>query len=220
MRRLSQRDEVTFPSHSASKQRDWGTNQGSLAPALMLVHTLLLLFSRSVVSDSLWHYGLQHTRLPCPSLSPGVCWNSHPLSQWCHLTISSSITPFSSCLQSFAASGSFPMSWLCIRWPNYWNFSFGISPSNEYSGLISFRVDWFDFLAVQVTLKSLLQHHSLEASVLQCSAFFIVQLSHPHMTTGKIIALNRRTFVGKVSFCFLICCQGLSYLLFQGASIF
>ena len=87
---------------------------------------------------------------------------------------------------------------LRIRWPKYWNFSFNIRPSNEHPGLISFRMDWLDFLAVQGTLKRLLQHHSSKASVLQHSAFFIVQLSHPHMTTGKTIALTRRTFVGKV----------------------
>jgi len=87
---------------------------------------------------------------------------------------------------------------LLIRWPNDWNFSFSISPSNEYSGLISFRMDWFDLLAIQGTLKSLLQHHSSSASVLQCSAFFMVQLSHPYMTTGKAIALTRWTFVSKV----------------------
>jgi len=87
---------------------------------------------------------------------------------------------------------------LCIRWPKDWSFSLSISPSNEYSGLISFRMDWLDLLAVQGTLKSLLQHHSSKASILQCSAFFIVQLSHPYMTTGKTIALTRRTFVGKV----------------------
>ena len=87
---------------------------------------------------------------------------------------------------------------LCIRWPKYWSFSFSISPSNEYSGLISFRMDWLDLLAVQVTLKSLLQHHSLRASIPQHSAFFIVQLSHPYMTIGKTIALTRWTFVGKV----------------------
>ena len=87
---------------------------------------------------------------------------------------------------------------LRIRWPKYWSFSFSISPSNEYSGLISFRMDWFDLLAVQGTLKSLLQHHSSKASILQCSAFFIVQLSHPYMTTGKTIALTRQAFVGKV----------------------
>ena len=87
---------------------------------------------------------------------------------------------------------------LCIRWPKYWSFSFSISPSSEYSGLISFRMDWLDLLAVQGTLKSLLQHHSWKASILQCSAFFIVQLSHPYMTTGKTIALTRQIFVGKV----------------------
>ena len=87
---------------------------------------------------------------------------------------------------------------LCIRWPKYWSFSFSISPSNEYSGLISFRMNYLNLLAVQGTLKSLLQHHSLKASVLWCSAFFIVQFSHPHMTIGKTIALTRWTFVGKV----------------------
>ena len=87
---------------------------------------------------------------------------------------------------------------LHIRWPKYWNYSFSISLSNEYSGLISFRRDWLDLLAVQGTLKSLLQHHSSKASTLQCSAFFIVQLSHPYMTTGKTIALTRWTFLGKV----------------------
>ena len=87
---------------------------------------------------------------------------------------------------------------LCIRWPKYWSFSFNISPSNEYSGLISFRMDWLDLLAVHGTLKSLLQHHSSKASILQCSYFFMVQLSHPYMTTGKTIALTRQTFVCKV----------------------
>ena len=87
---------------------------------------------------------------------------------------------------------------LCIMWPNYWSFSFSISPSNEYSGLIPFRIDRFDLLVVQGTLKSLLQHHSSKASILWCSVFFIVQLSHPYMTTGKTIALTRWTFLGKV----------------------
>ena len=87
---------------------------------------------------------------------------------------------------------------LCITWSKYWSFSFSISPSNEYSGLISFRMDWLDLLAVQGTLKSLVQHHSSKASILKCSAFFIVQLSHPYMTTGKTIALTRQTFVSKV----------------------
>ena len=101
-----------------------------------------------------------------------------------------------------------------IRWPKYWSFSFSISPSNEHSGLISFRMDWLDLRAVQGTLKSLLQHHSSIASILQCSAFFIVQLSQPSMTTGKNIALTRQTFVGKVkSLLFNMLC-------FQGASVF
>ena len=87
---------------------------------------------------------------------------------------------------------------LCMRWPKYWSFTFSISPSNEHPGLTSFRMGWFDFLAVPGTLRSLLQHHSSKASILRCSAFFTVQLSHPYMTTGKIIALARQTFVGKV----------------------
>ena len=99
---------------------------------------------------------------------------------------------------------------LPIRWPKYWSFSFSISPFNEYSGLISFRVDWFNLLAVQGTCKSLLQHHSLKVSVLWCSAFITVQLSHPYLTTGKTIALTRWTFVGKVMSLLLICCLCLS----------
>ena len=105
--------------------------------------------------------------------------------------------PFSSCPQSFPASGSFPMSQL-FRWPKYWNFSFSIIPSSEYSGLISFRIDWCGLFVVQGTLKSLLQHHSLKASVLWHSAFFMVQLSHPYMTTGRTTASTIWTFVGKV----------------------
>ena len=97
---------------------------------------------------------------------------------------------------------------LCIKWSKYWSFNFNISSSNEYSGLISFRMDWFDLLAVQGTLKSLLQHHSSIASILQRSAFLIVQLSHPYMTTGKSIALTRRTL--EYCLCFLICCLGWS----------
>ena len=98
---------------------------------------------------------------------------------------------------------------LHIRWLKYWSFSFSISPSTEYSGLSSFRMDWLDLLAVQGTLKSLLQHHSSKASILQCLVVFMVQLSHPYMTTGKTIALTRRTFVNNVIFlCFLICCLG------------
>ena len=99
---------------------------------------------------------------------------------------------------------------LCIRWPKYWSFSFSIHPSKEYSGLIFFRMDWLNLLAVQGTLKSLLQHHSSKASILWCSAFFIVQLSHSYMTTRKTIALTRQTFVGKVMSLLLICFIGWS----------
>ena len=145
----------------------------------------LLLFSCWVVSNSLQPHGLQHAKLFCPSLSLGVCSDSCPLSRWCHLTISSFAAPFSFCLQSFPASGYFPMS----QFFKSVGQSSGAAASasvlfNEYSGLISFRVDWFD-LAIQGTLKSLFQHHNSNASVLWCSAFFMIQLSHLYMTTGK-----------------------------------
>ena len=156
---------------------------------------------------------LQHTRLPCPSLSPGACSNSCPLNQWTigepsnHLTLCCPLL-LSSIFPSIMVFSN--ESVLCIRWPKYWSFSFCISPSNEYSGLISFRIDWFALLVVQGTLKSLLQHHSSKASTLQCSAFFIVQLAHPYMTTGKTIALTRRMFVDKVMSLFFKRCLGLS----------
>ena len=125
----------------------------------------------------LWFHGLQHVRLPCQSPTARACSNSCPLSRWCHLTNSSSVFPFSSCPQSFPASGSFPNEpLLCIRWPKYWSFSFSISPSNENLGMICFSMDWLDLLAVQGTLKSLLQHHRSKASIFWCSAFFILQL--------------------------------------------
>ena len=140
----------------------------------------LLLFIRSAVSDSLQPHGLQQARLPCPSPSPRVCSNSCPLSWWCHQTISSSVIPFSSCLQSFPESGSFPMSLLFASGAqSIGSFSFSINHSNEYSGLISFRIDWFDLLAVKGTLQSLLQHHSSKASILWLAAFFMVN-SHIH----------------------------------------
>ena len=147
--------------------------------------------------NSLRPHESQHARPPCPSPTPRAYSDSCPSCPWCHRTISSSVVPFSSCLQSFPASVSSSESVLHIRWAKYWSLSFSISPSNEYSGLISFRTDWLDLLAVQGTLKSLLQHHSSKASILWCSAFFIVQLSHPYMTTGKTIALTRWMSVGK-----------------------
>ena len=136
--------------------------------------TFSVQFSHLVMSNSLWPHGLQHARLPCPSPTPGACSNSCPLSQWCHQAISSSVIPFSSHLQSFPASVFSNESVLCIRWPKYWSFSFSISSSNEYSGLISFRMDWLDLFAVQGTFKSLLQHHRSKALTLWCSLFFIV----------------------------------------------
>ena len=135
-----------------------------------------------------------HGRPPCPSPTPGVYPYSCPLSRWCHPTISSSVNPFSSCPQSFPASGSFPVSQLfASSGQSIEVFSFSISPSNEYSGLISFRIDCFDLLAVQRTLKSLLQHHSSKASILQGSDFLMVQLSHPYITTLETIALTKWT---------------------------
>ena len=152
----------------------------------------------SVTTNSLQPHGLQHARPLCPSPTPGVYSNSGPLSRWCYATVSSSVVPFSSCPQSFPISGFFNKSVHHIKWPENWSFSYSISPYNEYSGLITFRMDWLDLLAVQRTLKSLLQHHSSKASILWTSAFFIVQLSHPYMITGKIIALTRQSSVGKV----------------------
>ena len=138
------------------------------------------------MSNSLKTHGLQHTRPPCPSLPPRVCPNSCPLSWCCHPTISSSVIPLS-CLQSFSASGSNELV----------SFSLSISTSNEYSGLISIRIDCFDLLAVQGTLNSLPQDHSLKVSIIQHSAFFMVQLSHPYMTTGKTIVLTTWLLLAK-----------------------
>ena len=147
-------------------------------------------FSCSVVCDSLRSHGLQHTRLPCPSPTPKGFTYCCPLSRWCHPTISSSVIHFSSRLQTFPKLVFSNESVLCIRWPNYWSFSFRISPFNEHSGLISFRMNWLDLLTVQGTLNSLLQHHSSKASILQCSVCFIVKLSHPYMTTKKNHSLD------------------------------
>ena len=116
------------------------------------------------MSDSFWPHGLQQASLLCPSPTSRTCSNSCPSSWWCHPTTSSSVVPFSSRLQSFVASVFFSKSFLPIRWPKYWSFSFSLSPFNEYSGLITFRMDWLDLLAVQGTLKSLIQHHSSKAS--------------------------------------------------------
>ena len=147
---------------------------------------------------TLCHLGLQHARPPCSLPSLEVCPSSCPLHRLWHPAISSSDALFYFCLQSFPASGTFPMSQLCIRWPKYWSFSYSIRPSNEYSGLVSLRIDWFALLAVQGTCRSLLQHHSSKASILQLSAFFMVQLSQLYVTTGKTIALTIWIFVSRV----------------------
>ena len=172
------------------------------------------------MSDSLRHHGLQHTRPPCPSPTLRVYSNSCPLSRWSHPNHSILCHPLLHLPSIFPSIRVFSNeSVLHIRWPKYWSFSFSISPSSEHPGLISFRMDWLDILAVQGTLKSLLQHHSSKASILKKkkkpsilrrSAFYMVQLSYPYITTGKTIALTRRTFVGKVNVCFLICCLALS----------
>ena len=143
--------------------------------------------------------GLQHARLPCPSLSPSVCSNSCPLNQWCHPTISSSVIPFSSCLQFFLASGSFPNSLLSASGGQSTGASASatVFPKN-IQGWFPLGLTWFDLFAAQGTFKSLLHHHNSKASVLQHSASFMVQLSHSYMTTGKTIALTRRSFVSQV----------------------
>ena len=139
--------------------------------------------SRSVTSDSLRPHELQHARSPCPSPTPRVRSDSRPLSQWCHPAISSFVIPCSSCPQSLPALESFPMSQL-FAWGGQ-STGFSIIPSKEIPGLISFRMDWLDLLAVQGTPKSLLQHHSSKASILWCSACFTVRPSHPYMITRK-----------------------------------
>ena len=150
------------------------------------------------MSDSLRPHELQHSRPPCPSPTP----RAHPKPMFIEWVMPSNslilccplllLSIFPS-IRVFSSESA-----LCIRWPKYWSFSFNISPSNEHPGLISFRMDWLDLLAVQGTLKSLLQHRSSKAAILLCSAFFIVQPSYPYMTTGKTTALTRWTFVGKV----------------------
>ena len=149
---------------------------------------ILLLFSCPVVSDSLWPRGLQHASLPCPLPSPGACSNSWPLSRWCHPTICRPFLLLPSIFPSIRVS-SYKVA-LPIRWPKYWSFS--SSPSNEYSGLISCRIDWFDLLAVQGLSRV------FSNTAVQKHQFFSSQLSHPYMITGKTITSTRRTLVGKV----------------------
>ena len=164
------------------------------------------------MSDSLQPHGLQHARFPC-----SIITNSKSLLKLMsielvmpsnHLILHHPLLlPPSLCPSIVVFSNE---SFLCIRWPKYWSSSFSISPSNDCSGLISFRIDWFDLLAVQETLKNLLQHHSSKTSILQLSAFFMIQLSHPYMNTGKTIALTRWIFVDKVMPLLFNSCLGRS----------
>ena len=156
----------------------------------MEINRYTLQFSHSVMPDSLQPHGLQHARPPWPSPTPRVHPNSsiESVMPSNHLILCRPLLPPSIFPSMRAFSNE---SALHVRWPKYWSFSFSISPSHEYSGLISFRMDCLDLLAVQGTLKNLLQHHSSKASILWCSAFLMVQLSHPYMTTGKTIALTR-----------------------------
>ena len=151
---------------------------------------------RGKETGTLWN-GFQDTRPPCPSPTPGVYPNSiKSVMPSSHLILYHPLLLLPPILPSIRVLSN--ESALHMRWPKYWSFSFNISPSNEYPGLISFRMNWLDLLAVQGTLKSLLQHHSSKASILWHSALFTVQLSHPYMITGKTIALTRQTLVGKV----------------------
>ena len=172
------------PSHTHTTEPNWCLGLPSVQ------------FSCSLVSDSLRSHGSPHARPPFSSPTPGVYSNSSPLSRWCHPS-HPLLSPSPPAFNLSQHQGFFNESALHIRWTRYWSFSFPISPSNEQSGLISFRMDWLDFLAVQGTLKNLFQHHNSKASIHQHSAFLIVQLSHLYMTTGKTIALTRRTIVGK-----------------------
>ena len=163
---------------------------------LISFHFSSVQFSLSVMSDSLQPHELQHTRPPCPSPAPGVNSGSLVVMPSNHLILCHPLLLLPSICSSIRIFSN--ESALHIRWSKYWNFGFSINPSNEYSGPISFRMDWLDLLSVQGTLKSLLQHQSSKASVLWHSAFFIVQLSHSYMTTGKAIVLTSQTIVGKV----------------------
>ena len=175
----------SVPRILQARTLEWVAISCEVSPKVNKNKFTLVQFIRSVVSNSLQPHEPKHIKPTCPSPTPGVYSNSCPFSRWCHPTISfcHSLLLLPSIFTSIRVFTN--ESALHIRWPNYWSFIFNISPSNEYSGLISFRIDWLDLPAVQGTLKSLLQHHSSKAPILKRSAFFMVQLSNPHMTTGK-----------------------------------
>ena len=166
---------------------------------MSLVYTILSSSFSVYHFDSLFMWDTMDARPPCPSPFPRVCPSSCPLNQWCHPTHLILCHPLLLLPSIFPSIRVFSNeSAVHIRWPKYWSSSYSISPSNEYSGLISFRVEWFDVLAAQGTLKSLLQDHSSKASILRCSAIFMDQLTHLYMTTGTTTALTIQTIVGKV----------------------
>ena len=185
-----------FSLHSILTDSQWASHWRQLQ-SLVSFHTSCCC-SVTQSCPTLQPHGLWHTRLSCPSLSPGACSNTsiESVMPSNHLILCRPLLllpPIPPSIRVFSNEST-----LCMRWPKYWSFSFSISPSKEHPGLISFRMDWWDLLAVLGTLKSLLQHHSSKASILQCSAFFIVQVSHPYTTTGKTIAFTICAFVGKV----------------------
>ena len=165
-------------------------------------------------------HGLQHSRLSCPSPTPRACSNSCPLSPWCHPTISSSVVPFSSCLNLSQHQGLFKWVSSSHQVAKILEFQLQYQSLHEHPGLISFRMDWLDLLAVRGTLKSPLQYHSSKASILWHSDFFMFQLSHPYMTAGKTIALTRWTFVDKVMSLLLNMLSRLVIIFSQGVSVF
>ena len=174
MTNSSRKNEVTGPKQKLWSIVDVLGDESKIWWCKEQYHSSSVQFSRSVMFDYLRPHEPQHARPPCPSPTPRVHPNPCPLSQWCHPSISSSVITFASCPQSFQHHGFSNESAISFKWPKYWSFSFNSSPYNENSGLISFRMDWLDLLAVQGTLKSLLQHHSSKASTLRHSAFFIV----------------------------------------------
>ena len=179
--------------------------------AIISLPILLVLFISVQLLSHVWLFTTPWTTARQTSLSFTISWSLLKLMSTASMMPSNHHQPLLLLPSTFPNTRVFSNeSALCIKWPKYWSFTFSNSPSNAYSGLISLRTDWLDLLKVQGTLKSLLQHHNWKASILQCSAFFMVQFSHPYMTTGKIIALTIWTFVHKVMCLSLIYCLGLS----------
>ena len=219
---VSQLNRVLLQTNRAMISKDKDTNIWTKSPQRRVSFQDFSLQSGGCCFQSLspiWLFVTPWTaarRLPCLSLYPEACSKSCPLSHWCHPALCRPLL-LPSIFPSIRVFSN--ESVLHIRWPKYWSFSFAISPSNKYSGLISYRIEWLDLLAVQGTLKSHLQHHSSKASVLWHSAFFMIQLLHPYMTTGKTMALTRWIFVSKIMSMLFNMLSRL-WLFFQEASLF